>query len=219
MTEMAASIDVSLSTASRLLSTLRMAGYVDQSPDGLWVPGVALTTLLYQTDQWAGIRSRAGQSVRRLRDELDETVAFFVLVGGERLCIESAECERAVRRVVRPGERGPAYLGSAGKALLAFIGDRPDGLGVDSADGTFVTATGAKRTREDLREEIVAIAAAGYAYSSYESTNESWSVAVPVRVSEQVVGVLATVVPATRNDPDYIEHITQRTVTAAQEIF
>lgn len=218
LTELAASIDVSLSTASRLLGTLKMAGYVDQSPEGLWVPGMALTTLLYQTDRWAGIRSLAGQAVRGLRDELDETVAFFVLAGDERLCIESAESDRAVRRVVPPGERGPAYLGAAGKALLAFSHDRPEDLGVHDATGTFQTAGGTKRTRAELRDELAEIAAQGYAYSSYESTNESWSVAVPVRVSGQVVGVLATVVPGTRCDSGYVAHITERTIAAAREI-
>ncbi|MEU9889975.1 IclR family transcriptional regulator [Sphaerisporangium sp. NPDC051011] len=218
LTEMAASIDVSLSTASRLLATLKMAGYVDQSPDGLWHPGMALTTMLYQTDQWACIRSIAGQAARGLRDELNETVAFFVLAGAERLCIESAESERPVRRVVPPGERGPAHLGAAGKALLAFSGGDPEHLGSHAADGTFLTATGRTRTWDELRAELAEIAVQGYAYSSYESTHESWSVAAPVRVSERVVGVLATVVPATRNDPDYIAHITQRTIAATRGI-
>ncbi|MFC4120045.1 IclR family transcriptional regulator [Nonomuraea zeae] len=216
LTEMAAAIEVSLSTASRLLATLKMAGYVEQSPEGLWGPGVALTALLYRTDRWAGVRPLAGQAVRALRDELDETVAFFVLAGSERLCIESAECGRPVRRVVAPGERGPACLGAAGKALLAFCEDRPDDLGVPG--GTFTTATGTTRTREDLRAELAEIAARGSAFSAYESTHESWSVAVPVRIAGRVAGVLATVVPATRNEPDYIAFITQRTIAAARGV-
>ncbi|MGW4796304.1 IclR family transcriptional regulator [Nonomuraea sp. NPDC004297] len=216
LTEMAAAVDVSLSTASRLLATLKMAGYVDQSPDGLWGPGAALTALLHRTDRWAGVRHVAGQAVRALRDDLDETVGFFVLVGAERLCLESAECGRPVRRVVTPGERGPAFLGAAGKALLAFCEDRPDDLGLPG--GTFTTATGTTRTREELRAELAEIAAKGSAFSSLETTQESWSVAVPVRIAGRVAGALATVVPATRTEPGYIAFITQRTVAAARGI-
>lgn len=215
LTELAAAIDVSLSTASRLLATLRSEEFVVQRDDGVWIPGPQLASMLYTTDRWAGIRSTAAQATRALCTDIDETAAFFVLAGNERLCLESTECSRPVRRVYPPGERGPVYLGAAGKALLAFSSSAPPNLGLPTADGSFRTATGDVRTAEELQVELDEIRARGYAFSHHESTRESWSVAAPVIVSGRTIGTLAAIVPSTRDDDEYIQAVESATVHIA----
>ncbi|WP_162606157.1 IclR family transcriptional regulator [Jiangella asiatica] len=218
LTELASAAGISLSTASRLLGTLRMADFVAQREDGAYVPGRELTSLLYATDPWAGIRSVAARATRTLRDQLDETAAFFVLTGNDCLCIESSESTRLVRRVCPPGERRPVYLGAAGKALLTFSATPPAGFGLRESDETFTTATGAVRTVAELRSELTEIAARGWSFSSHESTLESWAVAAPVRSGGTVIGVLTAVVPATRDGDDYVARVVAATVDAAAAV-
>lgn len=103
LTALAGHSGVSLSTASRLLGTLKATGYINQDDDGTYIPGPELTAMISATDQWAGIRSIAVDTVQALHDLVDETSAFFVRAGHDRLCIESAESTRLVRRVCQPG--------------------------------------------------------------------------------------------------------------------
>ncbi|MFF0228383.1 IclR family transcriptional regulator [Streptomyces sp. NPDC004629] len=217
LTKLAQYADVSLSTASRLLGTLRQAGYVTQEEDGTYVSGPEITALIYSADQWSGARSLATRATTALREVLDETIAFFVRAGNERVCIESAESSRLVRRVCQPGERGPIHVGAAGKALLAFD---PEGLARFELPGgatTFETP-GGERSLDDLRTECVAIRKRGHSYSARETTDESWSVAAPVFRGGVLIGALTIVVPLTRSDDIYVVEAANALVAVAEKI-
>ena len=142
-----------------------------------------------------------------LRDRLDETCAFFVLSGRDRLCIESAESRRPVRRTCPPGLRAPFHLGAAGKVLLAF-GDTEALLGqIQVEDGRYQLATGQLRAIDELRAECSAVGRDGYAFSRQESTLESWAVAVPFFVNGEFAGALGVAVPMTRDDPAHHQEV------------
>lgn len=217
LTALASNSGVSLSTASRLLATLKATGYVSQDADGTYISGPELTMLIFSTDQWAGIRSIAMETAQALHAEVDETSAFFVRAGHDRLCIESVESTRLVRRVCLPGERGPVYLGAAGKALVAFSNAEYGPLGLPLAADSFPTSTGKRRTLEDFRAECAQIRSQGYAYSARESTDESWAVAAPVYKQATLLGALTVTVPMTRSEPEYIDDITRITLQVAAQ--
>ncbi|MGI8311990.1 IclR family transcriptional regulator [Saccharopolyspora sp. ASAGF58] len=217
LTALAGHSGVSLSTASRLLGTLKATGYVSQDTDGAYIPGPELTAMISATDLWAGIRSIAADTVRDLHARADETSAFFVRAGDDRLCIESAESSKLVRRVCLPGERGPVYLGAAGKALLAFNNAENQPVGLPAGTDGFALSGGQYRSLDALRAECAEVRARGYAYSARESTNESWSVAAPVYRQRTLVGVLSVVVPLTRSDEDYVQRLIQLTCEVATD--
>lgn len=204
---MAAAANISNSTAFRLLATMRQAGFVDQGLEGDYIPGPQLISLLHALDQWSDIRPAARLATIALRDRLDETSSFFVLSGGERLCIEAAESRRLVRRSCPPGLRAPIHLGAAGKVLIAF-GDTESLLGrIETAGDSFALTTGERRTVEELRQECVRVRQEGYAFSRQESTLESWAVATPFWVAGHLAGALSVAVPMTRNESSYIEKV------------
>lgn len=217
LTELAGEAGVSLSTASRLLATLKMADYLDQDEDGKFTPGPELTALLYAGDRWSSIRQLANEATTALRDELDETTAFFVRSGNDRVCIEAAESRRQVRRVCPPGERGPIYLGAAGKALIAFSNAEFAYLGLPAGADKFTTESGSVRTLEALRAECEEIRADGIAYSGRESTAESWAVAAPLYDGPRLLGVLTVIVPMTRSGDDYVNRVKRSLRVAAEK--
>jgi DNA-binding IclR family transcriptional regulator len=194
LSEMAAAANISVSTASRLLGTLVAHGFAAQGSNNRYVAGLALTTLLHRTDRWAPLRMLASESTGALCSELDETSAFFVQVGDDRLCIESAESSQLVRRVRLTGERGKIYRGAAGKVLLAFSTDET----VDDILGDMVSfdipGQGA-RTVEQLKAELAQTRTQGYGFSQHESPSGSWAVAAPVFIRGKLVGALSVVVP------------------------
>jgi len=198
LTELARAVGISPSTASRLLNTLQGLGFIANTDENKYVPGLALTSLLYSTDQWAPLRQVARAATAALSTELNETVAFFVRTAGDRLCIESSESAQVVRRICHPGERKTIFRGAAGKALLAFGEDNDPWIDLFGTDDRFKLATDSVRTVEQLKKECDEIRRQGYAFSRQESTLESWAVAAPVYIDGKLVGVLTAVIPLTR---------------------
>jgi DNA-binding IclR family transcriptional regulator len=194
LSEMAAAANISVSTASRLLGTLVASGFVIQGSNNRYVAGLALTTLLHRTDRWAPLRMLAAESTSALCSEIDETSAFFVQFGDDRLCIDSAESSQLVRRVRLTGERGKIYRGAAGKVLLAFgPSENVDDILGDMK--SFEIPGQADRTVEQLRVELEQVRAQGYGFSQRESTGGSWAVAAPVFMQGKLVGALSAVIP------------------------
>lgn len=215
LTELSLAVGISASTASRLLGTLQTHGFVSNTHDNKYVPGLSLTSLLYSTDQWAPLRKIAKDATLALRAELDETSAFFVRSLSERLCIESAESTQLVRRVCPPGERGKVYLGAAGKTWLAFGSEEDPSSGLFGVQGSFATAAGKIRNVSELREECEQIRLQGYAFSRHESTLESWAVAAPIFINHALVGVLTMVIPSTRYSAEYLAKVVKATIKIA----
>ncbi|MBS0248918.1 MAG: IclR family transcriptional regulator [Proteobacteria bacterium] len=214
LTELSRAVGISPSTASRLLNTLQAKGFVANTDENKYVPGIALTSLLYSTDQWAPLRKVARAATEALRTELDETVAFFVRTESDRLCIESAESAQVVRRICQPGERKTIIRGAAGKALLAFGDDRNPWPSLFGADDRFELATESVRTVAELKKECEQIRKQGYAFSRQESTMESWAVAAPVYLDGKPVGVLSAVIPLTR----FSEAVLVRVIKATKDV-
>lgn len=217
LTELAHAANISISTASRLLNTLEAEGFVSNTHDNKYVPGLALTSLLYTTDQWAPLRRVARAATQALRAELDETSAFFVRTGSDRLCIESHESTQLVRRVCLPGERGKVYLGAAGKTLLAFGADGDPWVELFGSKGEFTTASEEVRPVADLKEECEQIRLQGYAFSRHESTLESWAVAAPMFMNRTLIGVLTMVIPTTRYGSEYLTRVIKATMSVAKD--
>jgi DNA-binding IclR family transcriptional regulator len=215
LTELSRTVGISPSTASRLLGTLQGQGFVSVTSENRYVPGLALTSLLYSTDQWAPLRRVAKEATEALRAELGETSVLFVRAATERLCIESAESTQMVRRVCLPGERGKIYLGAAGKTLLAFGPEQDALIGLDASQSSFKTATNITRSVADLSEELEQIRLQGYAFSRQESTMESWAVAAPLQFDQTIFGALTMVIPTTRYSADYLERVIKATMKIA----
>ncbi|ADH90181.1 transcriptional regulator, IclR family [Ancylobacter novellus DSM 506] len=215
LSEMAAAANISVSTASRLLGTLVTHGFAAQGSNNRYVAGLALTTLLHQTDRWAPLRMLAAESTSALCSELDETSAFFVQMGDERLCIDSAESSQLVRRVRLTGEKGKIYRGAAGKALLAFSDEAVDDILGDL--NSFEIPGQRDRTVEELKAELALTRTQGYGFSHHESTGGSWSVAAPVFIRGKLVGALAAVIPDHRFDQDRLTAVIEATKRVAAE--
>lgn len=216
LSEMAAAANISVSTASRLLGTLVAHGFAAQGSNNRYVPGMALTTLLHETDRWAPLRMLAAESTSALCSELDETSAFFVQLGDDRLCIDSAESSQLVRRVRLTGEKGKIYRGAAGKVLLAFSTDET----VDDILGdlqSFDIPGQGSRTVEQLKAELALTRTQGYGFSHHESTSGSWAVAAPIFIRDKLVGALAAVIPDHRFSQEALAAAIEATRRVATE--
>jgi DNA-binding IclR family transcriptional regulator len=113
-------LDMPKSSTHRLLNELAALGIVRRTDDGRYSLG---PRLLYWGEAAADtfdLRVVAEQPMRRLRDDLDESVHLYVREHDTRICIAAVEGRQVLRPFIQLGRPLPLRVGAAGKLLLAF---------------------------------------------------------------------------------------------------
>lgn len=113
-------LDMPKSSTHRLLSELATLGIVRRTEDGRYSLG---PRLLYWGEAAADtfdLRAVADQPMRRLRDELGESVHLYIREHDTRICIAAVEGRHELRPFIQLGRPLPLRAGAAGKLLLAF---------------------------------------------------------------------------------------------------
>lgn len=110
LAEIAAELKLPKSTVYGLLATLREAGYIHQSTiNGHYQLGVKLFEVGNVVAANWDVRRAAEPIIRRLVNEVGETVHLAVLVDGEVLYIDKRESNQSIRIVSQIGARLPAH--------------------------------------------------------------------------------------------------------------
>jgi len=126
------------------------------------------------------LEDAANESLRSLRDRLDETVQLATLDGVEVVYVARFESSQPMRVVSNVGARLPAYATALGKSILA---DRSDAEVVELfGDVPFVKLT--SRTCGSVGElvaELESVRRNGYALDEREVADEFSCVAVSIR--------------------------------------
>lgn len=107
-------------TVSRLLATLREAGYVQQDPstrEYRLAGKVAALARSYLSTY--DLRAAARPVLERLRDQVDETVHLAVRDGAYVVYVDQVQSSHALRHVLEPGYRLPLVVTAMGRAILA----------------------------------------------------------------------------------------------------
>lgn len=199
LTDLALATGLSKPTAYRMLVTLISRRLVVYNPEAERY-GLGPKVLEYGLRRLhrLDVRQAALPTMRRLREETQETVTLSLLVGDERQYVEQLESPQEVRQTIELGRRVPLYSGGSGKAILAFLplerleqylkNVRLERL----TDRTIVDT-------EQLRAELEQVREQGYAASRGERQAGAASVAAPVRDHlGDVIGCISVSGPAWR---------------------
>lgn len=206
-------------TVSRLVSTLVARGYLRRNPESrkyrLGFKVLSLTAALQ-----AGLRlpEVAAPVLKRLRDELKETVYIDVVDGDERVCVMSFEGLQTVRTFVPVGQRSPLYAGADSRMLLACLSDEEIDAYLARAElkpYTEYTITDKNR----LKEEVARSREAGFTFSVAEFNPGSACVSVPLKdFTGESVAALSVSFPVSRANPQTISYYARRLFQGADEI-
>lgn len=121
VTDVAERLGVSASTAHRLLGMLVYRDFAEQLPDRRYGPGPLMRGGPVPQEPVARLREAALPRLRRLVDELGETVNLMVLTGADVRFVATVECGHVLRVGDRTGRTLPAHLSSGGRAVLAGL--------------------------------------------------------------------------------------------------
>lgn len=171
VTDAAARLGVSVSTAHRLLGMLVYRDFAEQLSDRRYVTGPVLRRGAVQQASVATLREVALPHLRRLVDAVGETANAMVLAGSDVRFVATVESDQVLRVGDRTGRTLPAHLSSGGKAVLAGLGD--DELAAVLAPLDEATAT---RVLRELR----AVRRRGFAVNDQETEAGLTAVGVAV---------------------------------------
>jgi len=123
VTDVAARLGVSVSTAHRLLGMLVYRDFAEQLPDRRYAAGSVLRRGPVAQASVTRLREVALPHLRRLVEVVGETANAMVLAGSEVRFVATVESEQVLRVGDRTGRTLPAHLSSGGKAVLASLDD------------------------------------------------------------------------------------------------
>ncbi len=201
ITDIAAEVSLPLPTAYRIVMTLTAEGYLDHLPSGEYRPGVRVLTLGTAAPRSLDLVELATPRLQELANATRETVNLAVLTGDQVLYLVRLRNSDLVTANIRVGSLLPAVHTSIGKLLLAFLGEDELDRSLTSESFTGPTGPNAKRSLDELRPELAAIRAQGWAMQDEELAYGLRSVAAPVRGENGAVVAGANLAVQSRDWP------------------
>lgn len=197
VTEAAAMLGVSKSTAHRLLAVLRFRGFAGQDRHRVYRPGPRLLALA-AGPVTPDLVTLAHPHLRELCRLAAETVHLMVLEGNGTRFLDGVEGTQALRIGSRSGMLLPAHTTSGGKALLAEL--PPAALTALYPRGVRTTSSASAAVDLDrLRRELAAVRRRGYAVNVDESERGVSAVGRVVRDrSGTALAAIAIALPSVR---------------------
>lgn len=200
VSELARAARLPKSTAFRLLTHLKSAGYVEQSGSDYCL-NLRLFELGSQVEVCRpdGLRALAAPFVAELFRETAHAAHLAVLDGPEVLYIEKIHGHSAPRVPTRVGGRMPASCTGLGKAMLPF--------GHDEAARTIIDGGLIRRTRHSaaapglFANELRRIRESGVAFDREEAALGLTCVAAPIKFRGTAVAAVSVSGPTSRLDP------------------
>lgn len=197
VSEVAVALGIAPSTAHRLLSTLRVRGFVEQSSDRSYVKGPAFARMAGRPQPARPLEEVALPHLERLRDRVQETSHLSVLEGRDMCFLVSVESDQVLRVGSRVGTRLPAHLTSGGKALLAALS--PEELAGRFPPHGLESLIRPEDDLDRLRRELGTVARRGYGVNRGESERGVAAVGVGLlSAGGSPLGALSVSLPTVR---------------------
>jgi DNA-binding IclR family transcriptional regulator len=124
VTELAQRTRLYKSTVLRLLASLAQGGLLRRTAQGLWALGPELSRLGALHAAGFSLESVVLPEMQALVQHTQESVAFHVRQGEQRLVLYRVDSPHLLRDHVRAGDLLPLDRGAGGRVLLAFAGAR-----------------------------------------------------------------------------------------------
>lgn len=217
LSEIAAELDLTESTAHRHLNTLCDLRYVSRDGERYQI-GLRFLRLGRAARTRDPAYETAKQYVRDLADETEERAQFVVEDHGIGMYLHVETGAKAVRAGFGVGRQIHLHSSSAGKSILAqYPRERVDEI-LDRWELPALTEN-TITDREALYEELERVRDRGVAFNREEHVDGINGVSVPVKRDGSVLGALTVAGPSHRLNGDRLEdELPDRLLAAANEL-
>jgi DNA-binding IclR family transcriptional regulator len=214
--ELAAQTSLSKSTIYRLLTTLAKCGYIKQDElTQKYSLGFKLFNLGAVVAGNMSLRDTALPFMKRLCDELSETIDLNIIEADQRVCIEMVESSEQIRNIVKVGQRNALWIGASGKVLLAHLEEAERRRILDEAK----ILNQLSIEESVLEKELEAIRTQGYVFSIDDRLKGSFAIASPIfNHTEKLIGGITAAGPIHRLSEERKPFIIKQVMYTAYKI-
>lgn len=219
ITEISRELSLHKSTVFRLISTLVIAGYVQQNPKTeKYRLGIHLAQLGMIVLNQIDLRRVARPFLHELMNVCNEAIHLGILDQDEVIYIEKIEMERPLTMGSRIGGKSPAYCTGLGKVLLAHFPE--DNLKKLLSKDTLNRFTSNTITDPvSLMEHFVRVRDQGYAIDDEEHELGIRCVAVPIRDHQgYVIAALSVSGPTLRMTREKLDQVVPKIIETGKRI-
>ena len=206
-------------TLYRLVQTLTHQGMVHYDADRQsYSLGMRLVRLAHKAWTHSSLAPIARAHLDRLSSALGETVHLAQMDSSQVLYVDKRNAAQPVEMYSQAGRVGPAYCTGVGKAMLAHL---PEPALIRALkQQSFHKFTDTTLTTEaDLRAELVAIRARGYAFDRQEHEPGIICIAMPIlSTNGRLLGALSVTGPTARRSLEDMEKWVPQLQRAAHNI-
>ncbi|MGH3360555.1 MAG: IclR family transcriptional regulator [Nocardioidaceae bacterium] len=196
-------------TVVRLLANLEARALVSVRTDGSYTLGAGMLRWVRMSASLWEVNDQTRVRMRRLVDELGETVNIYVRQDDTRMSIAQEEGTHTVRNVIEVGHPMPLWAGATAKVLLTAAPDLIDGL----------TRIRPELDVAALRTEVEAVREAGHAVSHGEREIGATAVSAPIMAKDgRVIAALSISGPTTRFSDERLDGVVRTVVETAERI-
>jgi DNA-binding IclR family transcriptional regulator len=216
VTELAIATGLHKSNVHRVLSSLRVMGYVRSNADSLYEPTLRLWEFGQRVLSRFDIAAAGRPFLRRLMQRTDETAHLSLLDGLEVVYVDVVETTNAVRAHTPLGGRVPAYCTASGKALLL---GQPPGMLLEVARTITRLTPATLGSHAELLEALAQARVRGYATNIGEYRANVVGLAAPiVNRRGDVIAAVGVAGPLERMGPARLEGLAPGVIAAAKDI-
>lgn len=124
LSELASRTGLYKSTVLRLLASLEHGGLVRRGDDGRYALGPQVARLNAAYVSSFSLQEQVVPVLERLVNATQESAAFHVRQGAQRVCLYRVDSPHPIRDHIRPGDLLPLDRGAGGRVLLAWAGEK-----------------------------------------------------------------------------------------------
>lgn len=217
LTEMATLLEVSPSTAHRLVRSLQRHGFAEQDPASkLYRAGHALSSA--DPILRKAVLREGTTTLHAISAATGETSHLAVLEGSSVRYLSAVEGSRAVRVSSRVGQVLPAHCSSVGKAMLALHSDADLRLLYPPSSALEVRTPASIASFEELMLELGRVRSRGYACNDAESESGVAAVAAAIVVDGRAIAAVSCAMPTDRMSDPVLTSTVAAVTTFAREL-
>ena len=195
--EIAASTRITPSSVLRMLASFEHAHVVVRLPNGRYVLGSEIERLHRAFSSSFSLDTLVVPLLQELSTQTQESAAYFVPQGDQRLCMFRVDSRRAVRAHIDAGDLLPMKHGAAGKVLMAY-----------GCNPAFARTAAAVRIRKD---QFLAVQG--------DRVREVSGISAPVFGPEgTIVGAIALIMPSERFQPSLASRVRKTGLQLTQHL-